>query len=240
MRSAFCRRLFAVGVLPFFFFSNSTRRDPTEAESQAIAKVPGCTAFHVSNTSGKHLLITARHCFGYQATNWCKTGEFKKIDGETGKCLRLVAGDRQHDIALFEAGFQNPARATYSLAAQPAAVGTRLQMIGYPADVYRKGALTLTENCWVLKTGVQSPHSRKGIYDISSLHNCTTYGGNSGGPMIEEGTQVAIGLPFTYMPGDYTQRDPQNLQTSAHLAQMSDFVNTFRPTLVAEGVVIEE
>jgi len=58
--------------------------------------------------------------------------------------------------------------------------------------------------------------------------------------MIEEGTSVAVGLPFTYSPGDYRNRDPENLNTAAYLAQMSDFVATFRTTLEAEGVVLEK
>jgi hypothetical protein len=117
-------------------------------------------------------------------------------------------------------------------------------MIGYPADedpqTARRGKLTTTENCWVLKSSVPSLYDDPHLADHSSLHNCTTYGGNSGGPMYIEGSLDAIGLPFTYAPDDYTRRDPNDLSTAADLAQMADFVGTFRSQLTEAGVVISD
>jgi hypothetical protein len=47
-------------------------------------------------------------------------------------------------------------------------------------------------------------------------------------------------LPFTYVPDDYTRRDPNDLSTAADLAQMADFVRTFRSQLAEAGVVISD
>ena len=111
-------------------------------------------------------------------------------------------------------------------------------MVGYPADQYRRAKLTTTENCWILQADTASPHSRH--VDRSARHNCTTYGGNSGGPMIAEGSDIALSLPFTSAPGDYRMRDADLVSTSSHMAKMSDFVRAHRSKLVAEGVVIAE
>lgn len=227
------------GVSPYALFKNSVRRDPVWHEAAAVVNVGGCTGFHVTNTAGKHFVMSARHCFKKQATQWCSNGgKFRKPDGEIGTCVRVVAGDTRHDIVLFEGAFPSPAQVTLSLASTPAPERARLQMIGYPADIYRKGKLTVTENCWVLQTNVRSPHAD--LLDTSSRHNCSTWGGNSGGPMILEESTVAIGLPFTYYPGNLNLHDAEMISTAAHLAQMSDFVQTFRTQLESEGVVLDE
>ena len=102
----------------------------------------------------------------------------------------------------------------------------------------RRGRLTVTENCWVIDGDEPSPHAD--LLDRSALHNCSTYGGNSGGPMIAEGTRIAVGLPFTYQPGDYDRRDPNDRATAAYLAKMADAAGTFREALVAAGIVLVE
>lgn len=222
------------------FFENSTRRDPNALEREQTVNVGGCTAFYVKNTAGKAILASARHCFNGSITNWCNGGgRFTQNDGLAGTCKRVVAADTTHDIALFEGDITvlpSNDRAL-SLAAYEPRVSTRLKMIGYPADQYRRAALTTTENCWILQSRTSSPHGGA-LNDRSSRHNCTTYGGNSGGPMLQEGTDVAVGLPFTYAPGDYTNRSATNLGTSSHMAQMADLVATHRATLEAEGIVI--
>lgn len=227
---------YAGDVAPLMFFANSTRRDATVLEAQPIAKVRGCTAYFIRNSAGKVFVGSARHCFGGAISTWCQGGgAITRTDGIAGRCTRVVAADRNHDLAIVEASFPQPPLATLRLADYTPLVDTRLTMAGFPADKYRKGKLTVTENCWILKESVPSPHA--GTWnDQSALHNCTTYGGNSGGPMIVEGTDVVVGLPFTYMPNDYTERDPNRLSTASHMAKMADFVSTFRRTLESEGI----
>lgn len=224
------------------FFKNSERRNATETEKRQVVKLSsGCAAFHVANSAGKAFFASARHCVNRSATAWCKNGGgFKDNRGQSGTCKSLVAADTNHDIFVFEANYDasNASDVALSLAASVAPIGARLVMIGYPTDKFRQAALTTTENCWVLKTQVASPHSD--LKDRSSRHNCTTYSGNSGGPMIKEGTLVAVGLPFTYAPNDYVLRDEANLSTSSYLAEMADFVSIHRAKLEAAGVSIAE
>lgn len=223
------------------FFQNSTRRDATAQEADHVVNARGCAAFFVANRSGKTLLGSARHCFNYSITNWCQGGGMVTDNqGRTGTCQRIVAADANHDIAVFEAKFPYvpEEQDTLRLAAYQPKLQDRLVMIGYPADKYRLGRLTTTEDCWVIRESVPSPHSQAALSDRSSLHNCTTYGGNSGGPMMLEGTRVVLGLPFTYAPDDYHLRDPWDPATAAHLAQMADFVSFHRAKLEAEGVEI--
>jgi hypothetical protein len=225
------------------FFEQSTRRDPDAFEAAHVVNLNGCAAFFVENTAGKTILGTARHCVSYSITSWCSNGgTIRDNNGRTGRCTRVVAADTGHDIALFEASlpYTPTAEQGLRLAAYQPPVNTRLQMIGYPADQYRHAALTLTENCWVLQTTTRSPHADSNLQDRSSLHNCTTYGGNSGGPMIREGDDVVIGLPFTYQPNDYHLRSATDLRTAAHLAQMADYVETHRTELENEGIVVAD
>ena len=56
--------------------------------------------------------------------------------------------------------------------------------------------------------------------------------------MFREGTRDVIGLPFTYIPNDYSRRSSTDTQTAAHLALMSDFVGVHRQELQAAGIVI--
>jgi hypothetical protein len=221
------------------FFSNSERGDASQEEKDWTANVGGCAAFFVANTSGKTILASARHCFGHAITNWCRqNGRIRTNTGKQGNCTKIVAADARFDIAFFEADFETPPNPenVLRMASFVPPLYSRLIMVGYPGDKYRRGKLTTTSNCWVLRENTSSPHSQ--MVDRSSLHNCSTYGGNSGGPMILEGTNVAIGLPFTYAPGDYRMRNPWAISSSSHLAQMADMVGRKRSELEEAGVII--
>src|SRR5262245_28084080 len=66
------------------FFKNATRRDATTEEAALTAKITniGCTAFFVESTSDKTLMASARHCFNFDAPNWCSTdGAITTNDG---------------------------------------------------------------------------------------------------------------------------------------------------------------
>ena len=56
--------------------------------------------------------------------------------------------------------------------------------------------------------------------------------------MYIQGTRDAIGLPFTYVPDDYTRNSATDLTTAAFLALMADFVSAHRAELTAAGIVI--
>jgi hypothetical protein len=225
------------------FFENARRREAAGIEREQVVRVPGCTAFFVENRGGSATIASARHCFNYSATSFCKGGgTFTTNDGQKGRCLEVVAGDATHDIVLFKAEmpFTPRREQTLRLAGFVPEVKTRLKMIGYPGDPERRGQLTVTEGCWVLKGDVPSPFADGRTRDPSALHNCSTYGGNSGGPMLIDGTRLAVGLPFTYVPGDFAPNGAENLGTAAHMARMADFVKRNRAALDAAGIVVAE
>jgi hypothetical protein len=229
------------------FFENSVRRDATAAEASRVANVGGCTAFFLENTAGKVYLASARHCFQFAITNWCTTnGQVTDNSGNKGKCTKVVAADTSRDVAVFEADIKHASTgdSTLRLSAYVPSLNSALVMVGYPGDndptTGRNGKLTTTEKCWVLSGSVQSPYANqdKNTLDLSAMHNCTTYGGNSGGPMYREGTRDAVGLPFTYVPDDYKRRSPTDTGTAAHMALTSDFVSAHQAELTAAGIVI--
>ncbi len=233
------------------FFENSVRRDATAAEASRVAKLTTsqCASFFLENTANKTYIVTARHCVEFAITSWCtRDGAIVDNNGVRGRCIRVVAADRNRDIAVIEANLPHPSTgdATLRLAAYVPSVNTKLVMTGYPGDddplTARRGRLTTTESCWVMGGAVQSPYASmdQNTLDMSAPHNCSTYGGNSGGPMYIQGTREAIGLPFTYVPDDYTRNSATDLTTAAFLALTADFVGAHRGELTAAGIVISE
>jgi len=241
-----CKSRFAGDVASesdvYGFFENSKRRAATESEARYVARVDGCTAYFVENRAGKTILGSARHCFKYNIQSWCENGgRVRDNFGNSGECTRIIAADAKLDIAFFEASLQPPAPGdTLRLASYTPKLETQLRMIGYPADRMNVAKLNVTESCWVIRASTRSPHGDSRLGDLSSMHNCSTYGGNSGGPMIPVGTRDVIGLPFTYRPGDYTLRKSTSANPSGglYLAQMAGFLKIHRAKLEAEGVVI--
>ncbi|MCI5127689.1 MAG: hypothetical protein D3907_04135, partial [Candidatus Electrothrix sp. AUS3] len=113
-------------------------------------------------------------------------------------------------------------------------------MIGYPSDPYATGGIMITENCWVQSSSVRNPYRGtsywdNGMQDEVFTHNCTTYGGNSGGPMIGEGTNVVFGMPYAYRPDDFNERSSSESTSAADLA---DFIRSHRRTLDQYQVAI--
>ena len=227
---------------PSHFFSSSKRRDAGSAERQMVAKVGGCAAFFLESSSKGIYMASARHCFKKSITTWCNGGgAIVGNNGEAGRCKRIIAADYGHDIAVFEADFGSvrPAMTALKLSTGAPAAGTPLKMIGYPGDPWRKGALTVTESCTAEGRVYRSPH--RDLLDLSMRHNCSTYGGNSGGPMLRAGTNEVIGLPFTYRKlgsaTGYDVKHPYAFEGSlAYLALMSDFVGKNAAALAAAGI----
>lgn len=227
------------------FFENSTRRDPSADEANAIVRLKGCTGFFVANDQDRLFVMTARHCFGrpYEEApqRWCDSDLGTVTDansGAVGKCHRVVAATEKYDLTLLEFKFAEDFRpaATLRLASFVPALETQLHMVGYPADKFRESKLTLTENCWIVDKSANSPH--QDLVDLSGRHNCTTYGGNSGGPMIKVGTDIAVGEPFTYRPRNYKEYEADKVEDSAFIALMAGFVERHGKELSAAGVVI--
>lgn len=227
------------------FFVNAERREPASEESAAIVRLRGCTGFFVRNTKNQVLMMTARHCLGSKAADaadvWCASGVAvaDTNSGALGTCKRVVAAEAGYDLTMFEMDFGNefqPA-ATLRLAKTAPAIETQLVMIGYPSDKFRESQLTLTENCWVTGDVGESPYTD--LLDPAGHHNCTTYGGNSGGPMIIRGTDIVIGEPFTYFKNSYTEYRADAKHQASYASTVA-FVERHTDELKEAGVVLAE
>lgn len=248
-------------------FKNSTRRDPTSEETQHLVKVGrGCSGYFVSNTLGKAIIGTARHCTTFSSDpssgieQWCKadagqtkdgkSGAFMTGDGILGHCKEVALAENDFDIVFFEAYFDGvvaPARAVV-LAGYIPKVFTKLFMVGYPADQSRQGKATATENCWIINAESPSPFLNTGptntplksLKDPSGRHNCSTYGGNSGGAIFVLGTREVVGLPFTYEIAQSEQHEASDENTAAYIALMGKFVAQHSQELKKLGIAVVE
>jgi len=249
-------------LTPGMFFENSVRRDPGPQDPiDAIVHVYftsdsgarfSCTGFFLQNGTEEFMVATARHCFQYQVTQACDSGqiEFKTaVGGFSGRCSNVIVADPRDDFTILEADFGHDSGSAsqkignLSLTHQSFKPGTKLKMIGYPSDPERKGQLTVTENCWIQSD--KSPdfvesltpeenQKRQNAYeefkkrtagskDTSELrarlsvehenHNCSVYGGNSGGPIIIDGTRTVVGIPSAYWPGFYFKNKSESHST---------------------------
>ena len=78
--------------------------------------------------------------------------------------------------------------------------------------------------------------------DRQLMHNCSTWGGNSGGPMLKAGTNIVFGLPSTYRTSSdsahASDSSTMNADELARLDLVSYFVLDHAETLAAWGVDI--
>jgi hypothetical protein len=198
------------------FYQNSLRRSAVDSDiaAKAILRIVdrGCTAFFVSNDAGKNIAASAIHCFENQnPSSWCSNGgtAWDTRLQAYRNCTRIVVFNPQTEMFLFEVDGPAPQK-SLTLTALKYPVGTRLQMLGYPSDPERARGINVTENCWILKD--VAPPDRltprtQAMKETHFLHNCSTYGGNSGGPMVLEGTDIAIAMPSSFVKDDFSQRD---------------------------------
>jgi hypothetical protein len=226
--------------------------------------VPVCSGFLVENTRGNIYVATARHCLGYEATESCRKGgfAFTEIVGFPVPfalhCKRVVAGTREDDLVLLEVKMTDPLDrpqdptsalqhlAQYRLADYVPPAFAAIQMIGFPADSIQDSKPTVSENCQI------QPKSAKDINGQTTLsldkagaadelqrligkHNCSVYGGNSGGPIVLENTRDVVGLPAGYYP-DHLQT--VNSDRAAGIELTKGFVDRNRAALVENGVVL--
>lgn len=257
------------------FFENSPRRDATETEGRGILRMniaqaggtqTWCSAFFVRNSKKRPLIATARHCVQFDMASACKMNRLSFVsqaNGYSGLCKRVVAESKELDMTLIEADFGTawvetmlPAIEFYSLSSQRPRVGTRLVMLGYPVDPYRRGAFTVSDNCWVSNNpavqftdlnaadqdltkrysdaAVKNPLSDLIRHGSAAFNNCSVYGGNSGGPILKEGTKIVLGLPTRYWPGAY---GTQNSQRTEAMDSTVDFIEANKTILRAAGIL---
>ncbi len=235
------------------FFTDSKRVKLTSSdwEYHSVLNMNGCTAFWVKNNKNVNLVITARHCMDYKVTEACQNGLFfndaSKLH-KVAKCNRVVIAQNDSDIAMVEVNLLNPLPSGFQqislrLSSYILAANSNLEMIGFPADSMMHGNIAKTFNCVNRSTDPnQNSTDKNHSADRAVMHNCTTWGGNSGGPILMAGTDIVFGIPATYRrdrdsnnPADSRTMDRSEL---AALDLIAYFVQYHKATLDAWGVDI--
>lgn len=229
-------------------FENSVRRDPTAAEIARVGRIQEtCTLFFLENTANTVYAVTARHCFdNHNINTWCEIdGVFSTADNpgsSNGQCLQVIATDAKHDIAVFEARVSGESLTgpLFRLASYTPDPSTHISLTGYPSDDERLGSITTTTDCWVLDVETASPFNDSRMSDKSVHHNCSVWGGNSGGPVWVDGTRDVVGLPFNYHQQDSDDEvlSSSDTKDAPSIALMSDFIDKHESELRAAGIVI--
>ncbi|RYZ79298.1 MAG: leucine-rich repeat domain-containing protein, partial [Proteobacteria bacterium] len=70
---------------------------------------------------------------------------------------------------------------------------------------FRKAEATVSENCKITPYNELYTSSVGDTLDRSIPHNCSTWGGNSGGPFVVEGASDVVGLPGSYSPNYHSK-----------------------------------
>lgn len=242
----------------YSFFENSLRRDPISIEADGVVKVGSatqinCSAFFVSNSQKQALLMSANHCFQGKIREQCQAGNlwvFDHQDRPLGYCQETLIENQHHDMVLFKMKVLPDVYLPQglSLAKYDPRPGLALKEIGFPSDRFRNSKITVSDNCWVLKAPYRyafvpprwdTPAGR-GLTTRLVAHNCSTYGGNSGGPLIQVGSTTVMGLPDSYFLDDFTLYSAQGSSVVSEMAVMSDFVLEHESTLKALGVKIDQ
>jgi hypothetical protein len=226
------------------FFENSRRRDALASEKAYMARVERCVGFFVRNSQRKNYLVTARHCLpNADADAWCRkrSSVTDYVTGKSHRCVRKIAGDGLHDPVVFEVDGKL-VRSTLRIGERLPSKDTFLKLVGKPGDKYASGKVMVSENCWFTSGDHPTPHTHgewyeKGLRDLSFKYNCSVYGGNSGGPVIIEGTDIAIGLPYNYGKDEFENKSPD--QTS-DVAQLTSFSSDFKHELRNAGITVTD
>lgn len=78
--------------------------------------------------------------------------------------------------------------------------------------------------------------------DREIFHNCTTWGGNSGGPILTADSRLALGLPAVYFPDHNASNPiPSDWADGRYMGRMDlipGFIMDHEQTLRNGGVVI--
>jgi|GEM_PF-2790369 len=229
------------------FFENSMRRSSADSDNAAKAILniadKGCSGFFVSNSGNKNLMGTARHCFEYKPEEWCSSNG-RVWDTHIQKwrnCKRVAVDHNLSEFLILELDGPAPLH-TLVLNDFKYPVGTRLQILGYPADEYRSRGINVTENCWILKDVAplsNVPTIPRSFQETHFLHNCSTYEGNSGGPMVLEGTSIVVAIPSSYYKNDFLNRNSRPEDSKALVGlELKRFVERKEADLEREGVQI--
>lgn len=227
-----------------FLNEHSRRRVASAEESTNIFRLKTyggntCTAFAVKNEAKKPIVFTARHCMNFTASDWCsKVSEITSADQKNSyRCKSVLFDPKDSDYAALELDRPIPSQG-FLLANFDPALGRRLQLIGFPSDWYAKSleGTVLTENCWLTSSKRELPNIQSQITPrpLALMHNCATYGGNSGGPMIIENSNIVVGLPATY----WRSAQIRSMDENAFVYPTKDLIDKHRSFIDSEKILL--
>jgi hypothetical protein len=227
-----------------FMSENSRRRLATADETVGIYKLKTyggnwCTAFSVRNEGGLPIIMSARHCTNLTPEDWCSKVSviMKASEEKTYKCTRILFNPS--DLDFFAMLVDQPLDDKgLTLSAVDPAAGVHLRMTGFPTDSFGKslGGPVTTDNCWVLSASKQRAAVATKISPppLAMNHNCSTYGGNSGGPMLVEGTDIVVGEPATYIKNSEFQN---SFRSGAYFYTVADLIKNHPDYISAHKLV---
>lgn len=227
-----------------FLNEHSRRRAASAEESTNIFRLKTyggntCTAFAVKNDTKKPIVFTARHCMNFTASDWCsKVSEITSSDQKNSyRCKSVLFDPKDSDYAALE--LDKPIQSEgFLLANFDPALGRRLQLIGFPSDWYAKSleGTIITENCWLTSSKREPPNIQSQItpHPLALMHNCATYGGNSGGPMIIENSNIVVGLPATY----WRSARIRSMDENAFVYPTKDLIDKHRSFIDSEKILL--
>jgi hypothetical protein len=246
-------------------FRQSKRFDPKPEDLKEFVSLGGAAAFPLKNSKNLPIFMSGRHVVGEDAEKWCAHPNPKDVlttnsGVRLAKCKKIIAAREHIDpfVFLIE-GEQIPELTPLSLAGFLPSSKTPLQLLGFPADTFRKRKPTVTDNCWVLNpaygtqqdmyqklraaypTAPQFSESETQKKDVSErfTHNCSVYGGNSGGPMLLKDTSIVLGIPIEYIEQKDIKEgliDEESERVSSDT--MEFFVKTFPFELKEYGIEV--
>lgn len=193
------------------FYEQSLRGTALQHESASTVKITVfsngdktfCTGYFLKNDRNQYIIASAGHCFFHRVQNLCKAKAFivKAESGETGFCKRVVFSAEDTDLVLVEVDFRKEPQNVSPLVIGnfDVPINTRILAIGYPADRWADGDLRVSRNCWT--TSVPEAIDSDWVdalevrddHDLWVRHNCSTYEGNSGGPVVLENSNIVTG-----------------------------------------------
>ncbi len=184
---------------------DSVRRLANEAERELTVKVQGnCAGFFLKNDNNKtQYVATALHCLSSlgesksEIEQACLNDkiELTNYKNEIGRCHSALFVGGGYDLVVLQVAFPTHSNTSVSLPDFQANKEVPLKTIGYPVDIQAKGRLVVSYECQLKTYGVK-PNWPNQTY-ISrpvALHNCSFWGGNSGGPVIYLGTDMVVGI----------------------------------------------
>lgn len=159
-----------------------------------------------------------------------------------GRCKEIKFASDNSDYLFFRITVDRPQllngmQQLYWSSTTPA-VNTPLVSYGFPSDSERSRRATRTANCEVLKTDSVETWSdyleerfngnipsdwqeASQRTDPRFEHNCSTYSGNSGGPLVIANSRIIVGMPSDYLREDAWQRSVERVEGRSNTGAFS-------------------